>query len=42
MLKIAVTTPKGQRSEIECTIDSCSIGKSDENLIVLQGWTVAK
>ncbi|HTJ96689.1 MAG TPA: ATPase, T2SS/T4P/T4SS family [Rhodocyclaceae bacterium] len=42
MLKIAVTTPKGQTSEIECTIDSCSIGKSDENLIVLQGWTVAK
>lgn len=42
MLKIAVTTPKGQRSEIECTIDSCSIGKSDENLIVLQGWAVAK
>ena len=42
MLRIAVTTPKGQTSEIECTIDSCSIGKSDENLIVLQGWTVAK
>jgi len=42
MLRIAVTTPKGQTSEIECTIDNCSIGKSDENLIVLQGWTVAK
>ncbi len=42
MLRIAVTTPKGQTSEIECTIDTCSIGKSDENLIVLQGWTVAK
>jgi pilus assembly protein CpaF len=42
MLKIAVTTPKGQTSEIECTIDQCSIGKSDENLIVLQGWTVGK
>jgi pilus assembly protein CpaF len=42
MLKIAVITPKGQRSEIECTIDTCSIGKSDDNLIVLQGWTVAK
>jgi len=42
MLKIAVTTPKGQRSEIECTIDTCSIGKSDDNLIVLQGWAAAK
>jgi pilus assembly protein CpaF len=42
MLNISVTTPKGNTSPIECTIDSCSIGKSDENLIVLQGWTVAK
>ena len=42
MLNIAVTTPKGNTSQIECTIDSCSIGKSDENLIALQGWTVAK
>ena len=42
MLKILVTTPKGQSSQIDCTIDQCSVGKSDENLIVLQGWTVAK
>ena len=42
MLRIAVTTPKGQTSQIECTIDTCSIGKSDENLILLQGWSVAK
>jgi pilus assembly protein CpaF len=42
MMKIAVTTPKGQTSEIECTIDACSIGKGSENLIALQGWTVAK
>lgn len=42
MLNINVTTPKGSTSQIQCTIDSCSIGKSDENLIALQGWTVAK
>jgi pilus assembly protein CpaF len=42
MLNIAVTTPKGNTSQIECTIDNCSVGKSDENLIALQGWTVAK
>lgn len=42
MLNIAVTTPKGSTSKIECTIDNCAIGKSDENLIQLQGWTVAK
>jgi len=42
MLLIAVTTPKGQRTEEECTIDSCTIGKSDENRIILQGWTVGR
>src|SRR5262245_56933796 len=42
MLRIALTTPKGQTSEIECTIDACSIGKDGENLIALQGWSVAK
>lgn len=42
MLLIAVTTPKGQRTEEECTIDSCSIGKSDENRIILQGWSVGR
>jgi pilus assembly protein CpaF len=42
MMRIVVTTPKGQTSEIECTIDACSIGKGSENLIALQGWTVAK
>lgn len=42
MLLIAVTTPKGQRTEEECTIDSCTIGKSDENRIILQGWSVGR
>ena len=42
MLHIAVINPKGQRTEEECTIDTCTIGKSDENRIILQGWTVGK
>jgi len=42
MLLIAVTTPKGRRTEEECTIDRCTIGKSDENRIILQGWTVGR
>ncbi|RJG05328.1 FHA domain-containing protein [Noviherbaspirillum cavernae] len=42
MLHIAVITPKGQRTEEECTIDTCTIGKSDENRIILQGWTVGR
>ncbi|HJV76478.1 MAG TPA: FHA domain-containing protein, partial [Noviherbaspirillum sp.] len=42
MLHIAVINPKGLRTEEECTIDSCTIGKSDENRIILQGWTVGR
>ncbi|MBS0307656.1 MAG: Flp pilus assembly complex ATPase component TadA [Proteobacteria bacterium] len=42
MLLIAVTTPKGQRTEEECTIDSCTIGKGDDNRIILQGWSVGR
>ena len=42
MFSIDVTSPKGQKQKVECAIDSCSIGKDDENLIVVRGWTVAK
>lgn len=42
MLLIAVTSPKGHRTEEECTIDTCTIGKSDENRIMLQGWSVGR
>ncbi|QDQ29030.1 FHA domain-containing protein [Chitinimonas arctica] len=42
MLSVSVTTPRGAETIVECTIDSCTIGKSDENLIILQGWSIAK
>jgi pilus assembly protein CpaF len=42
MFSIEVTSPKGQKEKVECAIDSCSIGKGDENLIVVRGWSVAK
>ena len=43
MFKIAVTAPKGgQRTEIECSMGSATIGKADDNLVVLRGWTVGK
>jgi len=42
MLRVAVTTPKGVRTEEECTIDSCTIGKNDDNRIILQGWSVGR
>jgi pilus assembly protein CpaF len=42
MFSIEVTSPKGQKEKVDCAIDACSIGKGDENLIVVRGWSVAK
>ncbi len=42
MFSIEVTSPKGQKEKVDCAIDSCSIGKGDENLIIVRGWSVAK
>ena len=42
MFKVSLTTPKGQQTEIQCTISACSIGKGDENLVVIRGWSIAK
>jgi pilus assembly protein CpaF len=42
MFRVAITSPKGQSNEVECMIDTCGIGKSDDNLIVIRGWSIAK
>ncbi|MGA0032444.1 MAG: ATPase, T2SS/T4P/T4SS family [Burkholderiales bacterium] len=42
MFSIEVTSPKGQKEKVDCAIDSCSIGKGDDNLIVVRGWSVGK
>ncbi len=42
MFRIALTGPKGQTNEVECTIDQCTIGKGDDNLVVIRGWAVGK
>ncbi len=42
MFSIEVTSPKGQKNTVDCAIDACSIGKGDENLVVVRGWSVAK
>jgi pilus assembly protein CpaF len=42
MFSIEVTSPKGQKEKVDCAIDSCSIGKGDENLVVVRGWSVGK
>ena len=41
MFKVTVTT-RGKSSQVVCNAPACLIGKSDENLIVLQGWAVQR
>ena len=42
MFTIALTTPKGEQSKIQCAADTATIGKGDDNVVVLQGWTIGK
>ncbi len=42
MFAVEVKSPKGQQNRVECQIDSCTIGKADDNLIVVRGWSVGK
>ena len=42
MFSVMVTSPKGDASEIACPAESCSIGKADDNNVVLRGWSIAK
>ncbi len=42
MFRLTVTSPKGQKEVVECALDSCTVGKGDDNLIVIRGWSVGK
>ncbi|MDE2442514.1 MAG: FHA domain-containing protein, partial [Betaproteobacteria bacterium] len=42
MLRIVVTDSKGAKSEHTARGSSASIGKADDNTVVLRGWTVGK
>jgi pilus assembly protein CpaF len=42
MFSVEVKSPKGQQNRVECQIDACTIGKADDNLIVVRGWSVGK
>jgi pilus assembly protein CpaF len=42
MFRIELTGPKGQTNEVECAIDQCTVGKADDNLVVIRGWAVGK
>ena len=42
MFSVEYKSAKSASTRINCEIDSCTIGKGDDNLIVLRGWTVGK
>jgi pilus assembly protein CpaF len=42
MFKVLVTDSNGARSEFEVGKEAASIGRADDNVIVLKGWTVGK
>ena len=42
MFSVVIKNKSGAEEAINCEIDNCTIGKGDDNLIVLQGWTVAR
>ncbi len=42
MFRINITNSRGKSEQVNCAANSCSVGKSDENLVVLQGWQVAR
>ena len=42
MFQISVSTPRGKSNVITCRASACAIGKSPDNLVVLQGWQVSQ
>ncbi|WP_449427437.1 ATPase, T2SS/T4P/T4SS family [Rhodanobacter umsongensis] len=42
MFQVNVTNSRGKTNTVNCNAPVCMIGKTDENLIVLQGWDVAR
>jgi pilus assembly protein CpaF len=42
MFMLSVKSPKGDVSEFNCKTDSATIGKAEDNLIQIKGWTIGK
>lgn len=42
MFEVLIETPNRDTRQVRCLHDACGIGRSDENLVILQGWNVAR
>ena len=42
MFRLSVTGPKGQSTQVDCKAEQATIGKADDNIVVLRGFTVGK
>ncbi len=42
MFRVEYQIGKSEKQVVPCEIDSCTIGKSPDNLIVLRGWAIGK
>ena len=42
MFRVEYQIGKGEKQVVPCEIDSCTIGKAPDNLIVLRGWAIGK
>jgi pilus assembly protein CpaF len=42
MFEVLIETPNRDTRQVRCLHDACGIGRSEENLVILQGWNVAR
>jgi pilus assembly protein CpaF len=42
MFRVEYQIGKGEKQIVPCEIDTCTIGKAPDNLIVLRGWAIGK
>lgn len=42
MFNVLIETPNRDNRQVQCLNKHCGIGKGDDNLVVLQGWNIAR
>jgi pilus assembly protein CpaF len=42
MFEVLIETPNRDPRQVRCLHDVCGIGRGDDNLVVLQGWNIAR